>query len=57
MKNSRMINNDVSLSIIRHPFLLLNQKFMLSDNLVFIALTIALITGVFAVRLGTQLYK
>jgi photosystem I reaction center subunit XII len=30
---------------------------MLSDSQVFIALTLALITGIFAVRLGTQLYK
>jgi len=32
-------------------------KIMLSDSQVFIALFVALITGVLAVRLGTQLYK
>ena len=30
---------------------------MLSDSQVFIALFVALITGILAVRLGTQLYK
>jgi len=33
------------------------SKIMLSDSQVFIALFVALITGVLAVRLGTQLYK
>jgi photosystem I reaction center subunit XII len=30
---------------------------MISDSQVFVALFIALITGVFAVRLGVELYK
>ena len=30
---------------------------MLTDSQVFIALFVALITGILAVRLGTQLYK
>nr|YP_002601036.1 photosystem I subunit XII [Monomastix sp. OKE-1]ACK36891.1 M polypeptide of photosystem I [Monomastix sp. OKE-1] len=30
---------------------------MLSDSQVFTALFLALVTGIFAVRLGTQLYK
>jgi photosystem I reaction center subunit XII len=33
------------------------EKFMLSDTQVFLALFVSLITGVLAVRLGTQLYK
>jgi len=33
------------------------KKHMLSDSQVFTALFLALVTGIFAVRLGTQLYK